>query len=77
MGPGIKRTTVARLMAAFGCVCGILGFSMGPVDHLSESAVGFDWFASGTLLLIFAVFLLLDGAVAFQKAGVARRSLDD
>ena len=77
MGPGIKRTTVARLMAAFGCVCWVLGFSMGPADHLSGTAVGFDWFASGTLLLVFAVFLLLDGAVAFQKTRVARRSLDD
>jgi hypothetical protein len=27
----------------------------------------FNWFAGGTVLILFAVYLLVDGAVAFQK----------
>lgn len=67
MAPGIKRTAIARLMAALGCVSGVLGFSMGPIEH-TTGPLGMEWFAAGTLLLVFAIFLLVDGAMAFQKA---------
>ena len=67
MMPGRKRTLVARLMAGAGCVCGILGFTMPPTAQMAGPA-DFDWFAAGTVLIVFAVYLLVDGAVAFQKA---------
>lgn len=67
MQPGKKRTFVARLIATFGCVCGVFGISMRPTD-LGMNPGGIEWFAGGTLLLVFAVFLLLDGAVSFQKS---------
>lgn len=67
MMPGRKRTLVARLMAGAGCVCGIIGFLMPPTAQMAGPA-DFDWFAAGTVLIVFAVYLLVDGAVAFQKA---------
>ena len=67
MMPGRKRTLVARLMAGAGCVCGIIGFLMPPTAQMAGPA-DFDWFAAGTVLMVFAVYLLVDGAVAFQKA---------
>ncbi|MBU6432445.1 MAG: hypothetical protein KGS09_17055 [Nitrospirae bacterium] len=67
MIPGGKRTLVARLMAGVGCICGVLGFTMPPTAQMAGPA-DFDWFAGGTVLIVFAVYLLVDGAVAFQKA---------
>ncbi len=66
MVPGGKRTLIARLMAGAGCICGILGFSMPPTAQMTGPA-DFDWFAAGSVLIVFAVYLLVDGAVAFQK----------
>lgn len=65
--PGRKRTLVARLMAGAGCSCGILGFLMPPTVQMAGSA-DVDWFAAGIVLIVFAVYLLVDGAVAFQKS---------
>ena len=67
MMPGRKRTLVARLMAGAGCLCGIMGFSMPPTAQMAGPAE-FDWFAAATVLIVFAVYLLVDGAIAFQKA---------
>jgi len=64
---GIKRTLVARLIAGAGSLCGILGFTTSPIGDPSGLAA-FHWFASGTLLLVLAVYLLADAAVAVQKA---------
>lgn len=66
MIPGTKRTLVARLMAGAGCICGVLGFTMPPASQTAGSA-DFNWLAGGTVLILFAVYLLADGAVAFQK----------
>ena len=67
MIPGGKRTLVARLMAGAGCICGVMGFTVPPTVQLAGPA-DFDWFAAGTVLIMFAVYLLVDGAVAFQRA---------
>ena len=67
MMPGGKRTLIARLMAGSGCICGILGFMMPPTSQMAGPA-DLNWFAAGTVLIVFAVYLLADGAVAFQKA---------
>lgn len=66
MIPGAKRTLVARLMAGFGCICGLLGFLIPPTAQFGGPP-DFNWFAGGTVSIVFAVYLLLDGAVAFQK----------
>lgn len=69
MIPGTKRTLVARLMAGAGCICGVLGFTLPPTAQMAGPA-DFNWFAAGTVLIVFAVYLLADGAVALQKARI-------
>lgn len=67
MGVGYKRTTIARIAAAVGFVCGLLGLLAGVTGHVWKlGATG--WFTGGALLILIAVFVLFDGAVAFQKA---------
>lgn len=69
MGPGMKRTSIARIVAALGFFCGLLGLLAGLMDHTWKlGSIG--WFAGGTLLLLIALFVLLDGAFAFQKARI-------
>lgn len=76
MNVGYKRTMIARIGATLGFVCGVLGLSAGLTDHTWKlGALG--WFTGGTLLTLIAVFVLVDGAIAYQKARIARRSLDD
>jgi hypothetical protein len=67
MKPGAKRTLVARLMAGAGCICGVLGFTMLPTSQTVGQAE-FNWLEGGALLIIFAIYLLADGAAAFQKS---------
>ncbi|MBI4402302.1 MAG: hypothetical protein HY581_11795 [Nitrospirae bacterium] len=73
---GYKRTVIARIGAALGFVCGLLGLLAGLTNHTWKlGSIG--WFTGGALLTLIAVFVLVDGAVAFQKARMASRSLDD
>jgi hypothetical protein len=73
MAVGSKRTLAARLLAAGGCLCGLNGFWQEAI-HSVDGPVRLEWFTSGTLLLLLAVFLLLDGAVAFEKSHEAPSS---
>ena len=69
MGPGMKRTSIARIAAALGFFCGLLGLLAGLMDRTWKlGSIG--WLAGGTLLLLIALFVLLDGAFAFQKARI-------
>lgn len=66
MQTGVKRTTIARVLAALAFVCGVIGLYGGLTDHMWKmGAMG--WFAGGTLLALLAVYALLDGAVDFEK----------
>lgn len=76
MRVGYKRTLIARLGAALGFVCGLIGLLAGLTDHdWKLGAIG--WFTGGGLLTMTALFILVDGAIAFQKARMAPHSLDD
>ncbi len=66
MEVGSKRTTIARIAAAVGFVCGLLGLMAGSTEHVWKF-VATGWFRGGALLMLIAVFVLVDGAVAFQK----------
>ena len=68
MTSGAKRTLAARLMAGTACICGVLGFTLSPPSHQTAELADFDWFAGGMLFLLLAIYLLIDGAVAFQKS---------
>ena len=66
MAVGEKRTMVARIGAALGFLCGVIGLLAGltqPVWNLGP----LEWFTGGTLLTLLAVYALVDGAIAFQK----------
>ncbi len=63
---GNKRTAIARVAAALGFVCGGIGLLAGLTGHLWKlGPVG--WFTGGGLLVLIALVVLVDGAVAYQK----------
>ncbi len=76
MRVGYKRTLIARLGAALGFACGVIGLLAGLTDH-SWKLGTIGWFTGGGLLTLIALFILVDGAIAFQKARMAPHSLDD
>ncbi len=67
MGPGVRRTAIARIAAELGFLCGVLGLVAGLIDR-TWKLIPLGWFTGGTLLTLIAVFVLLDGAMAFLKA---------
>jgi hypothetical protein len=67
MTTGCKRTLIARHGAGLGFVCGVIGLLACLTDHLWKlGPVG--WFTGGALLTLIAVFVLVDGAIAYQKS---------
>ena len=74
METGRKRTTIARLAGALAFVCGVIGLLAGLTDHTWKlGATG--WFTGGGLLALIALVVLVDGAVAYEKAtGTGRRT---
>lgn len=67
MSVGSKRTTIGRIAAALGFVCGVIGLLAGLTEHIWKLwPVG--WFSGGALLTLLALFLLLDGATASQRS---------
>ncbi len=76
MRVGFKRTLISRMGATIGFAYGAVGVLAGFTQH-SWKLGATGWFMGGTLLTLIAVFVLVDGAIAYQKARVAARSLDD
>lgn len=69
MDPGIKRTTFARIAAGVAFLCGAIGLLAGITDHMWKlSPLG--WFTGGALLLLVALFVLVDGAISFGKSRI-------
>ena len=66
MAVGEKRTTGARIAAALGFLCGAIGLLAGLTQHAWKLGP-LGWFTGGTLLTLLAVYVLIDGAIAFQK----------
>lgn len=67
MAIGEKRTIVARIGAALGFLCGVIGLLAGLTQHVWKLGP-LGWFTGGTLLTLLAVYALVDGAIAFQKS---------
>ena len=65
---GARRTTIARVAAAMGFACGLIGLLAGLTDHLWKlGPIG--WFTGGGLLTLLALVVLVDGAIAYEKSG--------
>ncbi len=69
MDVGIKRTFIARTAAVLGLVCGVIGLSAGLTENAWRlGSIG--WFTGGGLLLLIALFVLLDATLAFRRTQV-------
>ena len=68
MPVGYKRTQIARICVVIAFVCGVIGLVAGWTNHL-EKLLPIGWFSAGSLLTLIALFVLVDGAIAFQKPG--------
>jgi len=64
---GTRRMMMAKTIAALGFLCGVVGLVAGLTDHLWKLGPS-GWFAGGGLLLLIALFSLIDGAIASQKS---------
>lgn len=69
MGPGMMWTSIARSAAALGVLCGLLGLLAGWLDQTWKVGT-IGWFTGGVLLLLIELFVLMNAAVAFQKARI-------
>jgi len=59
------RSVAARVAAALGLLCGVLGFLAGVTGHVWKfGATG--WFTGGALLTLLALFALIESALAAQ-----------
>ena len=69
MEPGLKRTTIARIAAAVGMLCGAIGLLTSYTRTVMF--MGPKGFGTGAvILLLVALFVLVDGAVSFEKSRV-------
>ncbi len=76
MDVGTKRTFIARLAALLGLACGVIGLSAGLTEHAWRlGSIG--WFSGGGLLLLIALYVLLDATLALRRTQVvvARRTM--
>ncbi|HTL60788.1 MAG TPA: hypothetical protein VL261_04005 [Nitrospira sp.] len=67
MEPGLRRATLGRIAAALGCLCGAIGLFTG-VTKSTWMLSPHGWGTGGLLLLLFAVFVVLDAAVSFERS---------
>lgn len=65
--PGLKGTTIARIAAASGCLCGAIGL-LAAITHQPLWLAPHGWGKGAILLLLIALFVLVDGMVSFEKS---------
>jgi hypothetical protein len=66
MEPGLKRTIIARIAAGFGCLSGAIGLLVA-ITNDPWGLTPHGWGIGGILLLLIALFVLVDGVVSFEK----------
>jgi len=67
MKVGDKRKFIARVGTALGFLCGLIGLLAGLTGH-SWKLGSIGWFTGGGLLVLIALIILVDGAIAYQRA---------
>ena len=63
---GYKRMLIGRIGAALSFACGVIGLLAGLTEH-TWRLMPMGWFTAGCLGALIALFVLIDGAIAFQK----------
>lgn len=66
MDLGYTRGLMARILAIIGFLCGAIGLLAGLQDRILKLAP-WGWFTGGMLLLLIALYLMFDGAIAYMK----------
>jgi hypothetical protein len=67
MEPGCKRTAIARIVAAAGCLSGAIGLLVATTNY-TWGLAPHGWGIGGVLLMLVALFLLFDGMISFEKS---------
>lgn len=67
MEVGLKRTTIARIAAGLGSLCGVIGLLTSMTKSMVMLAPH-GWGVGGMLLLLVALYVLVDGMVSFEKS---------
>lgn len=67
MEVGVKRTTIARIAAALGTLCGVIGF-LTSTRSMNLLLPPHGWGTGGVLLLLIALYVLADGMISFEKS---------
>ena len=73
---GYKRTLIARISAGVGVLCWVIS-CLAILAERTWKLSPLGWGLTGIFLVLIALFVLSDGAIAYQKARNAPRSIDD
>lgn len=69
MEVGLKRTTIARVAAGIGALCGAVGLLNVITNNPSTLRMAaHGWANAATLFLLIALYVLADGMVSFEKS---------
>lgn len=69
MEQGTIRIIIARILSCIGFLCGIIGLIAGIEDRVLKLSP-WGWFTGGILVMMIALFILLDGAIALYKVRI-------
>ena len=67
MEVGVKRTTIARIAAGLGSLCGVIGL-LTAITNNQWKLAPHGWGVGGILLVLVALYVLVDGMVSFEKS---------
>jgi hypothetical protein len=69
MEVGLKRTTIARVAAGLGALCGAVGLLNILTNNPSTLRMAaHGWANAATLFLLIALYVLADGMVSYEKS---------
>ena len=70
MEVGLKRTTIARIAASLGSLCGVIGL-LSAIIQKPMGLAPHGWGVGSILLVLIAIYVLVDGVVSFEKSRVS------
>ena len=67
MEVGLKQTTIARIAASLGSLCGAIGL-LAAITGTTLKLAPHGWGTGAILFLLIALYVLVDGMVSFEKS---------